>query len=69
MKYLNLKRFASTALLSAAALPALAAGPTIDTTPVTENIGSGLIALAAIGGAVLGFMALRKVWRLVNSSV
>ena len=46
-----------------------AAGPTIDTTPVTENIGSGLIALAASGGAELGFMALRQDRRLVNSSV
>ncbi len=69
MKYMNLKRFASTALLSAAALPAFAAGATIDVTPVTDNIGSGVVAIAAIGGSVLGFMALRKVWRLVNSSV
>lgn len=69
MKFMNLKRFASTALLSTAALPAFAAGATIDITAVTENIAAGVIAIGGIGAAVLGFMALRKVWRLVNSSV
>lgn len=41
---------------------AMAQAAAIDTTDVVATIGTGLVAIAAIGAAFLGFKYLKKVW-------
>lgn len=61
-----LKRIALASVIGAAAASANAAAPTIDITPVTDAITAGGVAIAAIGAAMLGFYAIKKMWRMVR---
>lgn len=65
-KFQMLKRVALASAVGAAAASAHAAGPTIDITPVTDALTAGTVAIAAIGAAMLGFFAIKKVWRMVR---
>ena len=60
-----LKRIALASVIGAAAASAQAA-TTIDITPVTDAITAGGVAIAAIGAAMLGFYAIKKMWRMVR---
>lgn len=42
------------------------AAMSIDITPVTDALTAGTVAIGAIGAAVLGFYAIKKVWSLVR---
>lgn len=61
-----LKRISLASVIGAAAASAHAAAPTIDITPVTDAITAGGVAIAAIGAAMLGFFAIKKMWRMVR---
>lgn len=62
----QIKRITAGASVAVFAMSANAAAPTFDITPVTDALTAGTIAIAAIGAAMLGFYAIKKVWRMVR---
>ncbi|UGA37669.1 major capsid protein [Chromobacterium haemolyticum] len=71
MKHLNqFRRFALPALLAAAAVPAFAAADgSIDTSTITTLLAGGVVAVAAIGAAVMGVNGAIKLWGFVKSAL
>lgn len=62
-------RFAVPAALTAVAVPAFADGGGVDTSTIVATLLTGLVAIAAIGVALLSLSALSKLYTIVRGQL